>query len=177
MSDIDRVFARLGGSQTAGGDQRELRRIPRKGGSTTRLVEVVRMPQRGATATGSGPRRSDTRVRAESWEDGFPAKPVPAATWPETPAAAAAPVPVTHVMPMWEPATKDRAGTPAGLAPVDAQPGPTDRPAKPPAIRKQRRRVADPFDAKDDGANCLRCGYLVESARERRGLMTCAGCG
>jgi hypothetical protein len=39
------------------------------------------------------------------------------------------------------------------------------------------RRVADPFDANDDGANCLRCGYAVEPARERRGLMTCAGCG
>uniref|UniRef100_UPI001E36BC7C hypothetical protein n=1 Tax=Neoroseomonas rubea TaxID=2748666 RepID=UPI001E36BC7C len=44
------------------------------------------------------------------------------------------------------------------------------------AAAPQARPVADPFDTTDDGANCLRCGYLVEPARERRGLLTCAGC-
>jgi hypothetical protein len=39
------------------------------------------------------------------------------------------------------------------------------------------RSFADPFDTGDDGANCLRCGYLVEPARERRGHLTCSGCG
>jgi hypothetical protein len=53
------------------------------------------------------------------------------------------------------------------LAPRGATPGPA----------ATVRRVADPFDADDDGANCLRCGYMVEPARERRGLMTCAACG
>jgi len=42
---------------------------------------------------------------------------------------------------------------------------------------KPRRRVVDPFDAEDDGANCMRCGYAVEPAREKRGLLTCAHCG
>lgn len=180
MSDIDRVFARLGGRQTAGGDQRELRRIPRKGASGARLVEVVRLPPRGAAGTASGPRRSDGRVRAESWEDGFPTKPGPASSWPEQPAAAPAPEPVTHVMPMWEPAAKDVAGMSAGPAPVEAQPDEIDRPAAAPSTgraRKQGRRVADPFDASDNRANCLRCGYAIEPARERRGMMTCARCG
>jgi len=35
----------------------------------------------------------------------------------------------------------------------------------------------DPFNSDDDGASCMRCGYLIESSRERRGLMTCAECG
>jgi hypothetical protein len=39
------------------------------------------------------------------------------------------------------------------------------------------RRVADPFDASDEGANCMRCGYAVEPVREKRGLMTCSECG
>jgi len=43
-------------------------------------------------------------------------------------------------------------------------------------IKAAVRRFADPF-ADDDGANCLRCGYLVEPAREKRGLMTCSACG
>jgi hypothetical protein len=37
-------------------------------------------------------------------------------------------------------------------------------------------QFADPF-ADGDGANCLHCGYLVEPAREKRGLMTCSACG
>jgi hypothetical protein len=39
------------------------------------------------------------------------------------------------------------------------------------------RRFADPFADDDTGANCLRCGYLVERAREDRGKMTCSRCG
>lgn len=38
------------------------------------------------------------------------------------------------------------------------------------------RRVADPFDTTDDGANCMRCCYAIEAAREKRGLLTCATC-
>jgi len=180
MSDIDRVFARLGGRQIAGGDQRELRRIPRKGGASARVVEVVRLPPKGAAASASGPRRNDTRVRAESWEDGFPTRPIPPPAWPQQSAAAPAPEPVTHLMPMWEPATKDAPAAAAAPAPVAAQPHPTDPPAgtrATPRATLPARRVADPFDASDDAANCLRCGYVVEPRRERRGLMTCAACG
>jgi hypothetical protein len=38
------------------------------------------------------------------------------------------------------------------------------------------RQFADPFAEDDSGANCIRCGYLVEQSRERRGLMTCSKC-
>jgi hypothetical protein len=49
------------------------------------------------------------------------------------------------------------------------------RPRKQPASAPTRR-VADPFNASDDGANCMRCGYAIESAREKRGMMTCLSC-
>ncbi len=38
------------------------------------------------------------------------------------------------------------------------------------------RAFADPFAAEDTGANCIRCGYLVEPEREKRGLLTCHQC-
>ena len=50
------------------------------------------------------------------------------------------------------------------------------RPRKQPASAPTRR-VADPFNACDDGANCMRCGYAIEPAREKRGLLTCSECG
>jgi hypothetical protein len=37
------------------------------------------------------------------------------------------------------------------------------------------RRVADPFGTSDDGPNCKRCGYMVEAACVKHGLMTGAG--
>jgi hypothetical protein len=76
-------------------------------------------------------------------------------------------------MPAWQPTSvRLDADTPARAdAPLAAVAPPRPR------TRKPERRVADPFDAHDDGANCLRCGYVVEPAREKRGLMTCAACG
>jgi hypothetical protein len=44
-------------------------------------------------------------------------------------------------------------------------------------VKETARHFADPFADGDDGANCLRCGYLIEPAREKRGLLTCAACG
>jgi hypothetical protein len=73
---------------------------------------------------------------------------------------------------MWE-----RSGAEAAPEP-EAPPPPRARRARVARVpAPEERRVADPFDAEDDGANCLRCGYLVEPAREKRGLMTCAACG
>jgi len=43
--------------------------------------------------------------------------------------------------------------------------------------KETARHFADPFAESDDGANCLCCGYLVEPAREKGGLLTCAACG
>jgi len=110
--------------------------------------------------------------RAETWSEGFRAKPAQPLPQQEIPEAVPEPVqPVVHVMPMWQPSAP--------------QP-------EPPSVETERRlprsprgktpkstaqRFADPFAEGEDGANFLRCGYLVEPARERRGLLTCASCG
>ncbi|PWS35658.1 hypothetical protein DFH01_18880 [Falsiroseomonas bella] len=175
MSEIDRVFAGLGGGQSAPSARRELRRIPGKGGaSATRTVEVVRLPTKGAVET-PGRQRADLQMRAATWEDGFPAQSArPAAPAPEAPEPARA-EPTAHVMPMWERSRAEpEAPPPAAEAPRPRRGRPPGTANRPPAAE---RRVADPFDPDDDGANCMRCGYAVESARERRGLLTCASCG
>jgi hypothetical protein len=62
--------------------------------------------------------------------------------------------------------------------PVKTVPAERRRPRTPEAKTPKVavRRFADPFADGDDGTNCLRCGYLVEPARERRGLLTCSTC-
>jgi hypothetical protein len=181
MSDIDRVFAQLGGKRSSDGDQRELRRIPRKGSAAgSRVVEVVRLPAKGAASPGGASRQTDYRLRAATWDDGFPAKSAPAPSIFSPPPAADAPPPiapplappVVHVMPGWAPSSVEPQTRPAPAA--DATPRAARTRRTVPAVS---RRVADPFDAADDVANCLRCGYVVEPSRERRGLMTCAACG
>jgi hypothetical protein len=178
MSDIDRVFARLGGGQPAQAAGRERRNIPRRGGATgARVVEVVRLPSRAAGAGGGGPRRADLRVRAETWDDGFPAKSVSPVSALQ-PAAPEPAEPVTHVMPIWEPTLleAEKVAAPAPLEAARTGVGPRAQRAR--RLRTgSPRSVADPFDETDDRANCLRCGYAIQPARERRGLMTCAGCG
>jgi hypothetical protein len=181
MSDIDRVFARLGGRSSGPGEQRELRSIPRKGAAAgSRTVEVVRLPARRA---GSEPdaQRKDFQVRAQTWDQGFPAQssraPAPPPTEAQAAPAAPSAEPVVHVMPMWErtgsdPSPEPPAEPPAPTRARAAHPG--RRPRSQPA--QAARGIADPFDAADDRANCLRCGYVVEAERERRGLMTCAAC-
>jgi hypothetical protein len=74
-------------------------------------------------------------------------------------------------MPGWEPLL-------APIEPVE----PTVKPAtgqhrQPKAAKPPGKRAfADPFAAEDTGANCIRCGYLVSPAREKRGLLTCHQC-
>lgn len=77
-------------------------------------------------------------------------------------------------MSAWQPKAVEVQATPSAAG-NEASP----LPAAPKALRRARsgpasRRVADPFDADDGSANCIRCGYAIESAREQRGLMTCA---
>jgi hypothetical protein len=77
MSEIDCLVARLGGRQPAASDQRELRSIPRRGRSTSsRIVEVVRLPPRGSAAgqDQAQARRPAFKVRAGRWDNGFPAR-------------------------------------------------------------------------------------------------------
>lgn len=190
MSEIDRVFARFRDDKSPTAERREQLSIPKRGTHGTkgsRTVEVVHV-RSGALGRQADPSRGPSfGVRAASWDDGFPAREAPPA-FPDAPKpTVAAPVaPTFHVMPARSPSVPAAEAAPA----ADGDPGPAV-PDTEPAIAARRgrgrprkqmviasaRRVADPFDAADDGANCLRCGYAVETTRERRGLMTCAACG
>lgn len=177
MSEIDDVFARFrGDDRPPSADRREVRNIPQRGARASRTVDVLHV-RSGATGRATGePRQPSFGMRAAAWEDGFPARKAPQLPSAPPPPADAPAEPTIHVMPAWQPASTRAEGvTPA----PETEPARTHRAS--PAARRQpgaspARRVADPFDANDDRANCLRCGYAVERARERRGLMTCAGC-
>jgi len=177
MEDKDRVFARFKDDKPAASDRRELLTIPRRAGAMgSRVVEVVHV--RSGSAVKDRPKRVDTQVRAASWEGGFPARQASPTSVPIPTEASDAKTaqPITYVMPAWEPtpAEADAAPTVRAMEPIVAarrgRGQPRERTANAPV-----RRVADPFDVNDDGANCMRCGYAIEPAREKRGLMTCAG--
>ncbi len=179
MSEIDHVFARLGGSQSTSTERRELRSIPSRGGATgSRVVEVVRLSPRGTTAGHDQANRPASKMFAATWDDGFPPKSARTPSPCLDPIATVTVKPVAHMMPRWEPAVVEPESEAPPTGPFEASSGPT----QPRAAHTRRgrgpsgRRVADPFDATDDGANCLRCGYIIEPARERRGLMTCVRC-
>jgi hypothetical protein len=187
MSEADRVFpARKGqGARTSHGDRRLVLDAPRRGGpggGRARVVEVVHVRREGSGPVESGPRAAGRGVRAETWPEGFRARPAQPLPPRDTPPVAPEPTsPAVHVMPMWAPSpprpappAPEPAGPPAGTV-ADGRCGP--RTPKAQAPKGRARRYADPFAEGDDGANCLRCGYLVEPARERRGLLTCAACG
>jgi hypothetical protein len=181
MSEIDDIFARLGGGRITASDQRDQRDIPRRGkAGGSRVVEVVHVTSRrpGGSAP-VVPRRAESGVRAQSWDGGFPTRPMPQPAPSPQPVVAKAPEPVGHVIARWEP-------VPAAPPIVQPEPARGETRRRPIAAaaaraaegnaRPEARPVADPFNPDDDRANCLRCGYAVEAARERRGLMTCAAC-
>ncbi len=206
MDDKDYVFARFKDDKLASANRRETLTIPRRAGASgSRVVEVVHVRSGGAVK--DRPQRKDHYVRAATWDGGFPTKQTPRVSMPIEPAAPDAAEPVTHVMPAWAPATAEIDAAPAeglGAEPrrgrgrprkqLSFGPGATTagaaraeeadvspnrgsvRPREQP-VSIATRRVADPFNPSDDGANCMRCGYAVELAREKRGLMTCAACG
>ncbi len=170
MSDIDRVFARFQDTRTPASDRREVRTVPGRGTRGSRVVEVVHRRSGAPAAAAESPRQTRANLRAASWEEGFPARQAPQPPAVEPPPVVVAPEPTAHVLPAWEPVA------PAPEA-VPAAPAPRAPRAQRVAARAMERAVADPFDATDERANCLRCGYLVEPQREARGLMTCAACG
>jgi hypothetical protein len=149
--------------------------IPRRAGASgSRVVEVVHLRSGGTTK--DRPRRVDASVRAASWEGGFPAKRPVVAPILSEPVTVKEAAPISHVMPAWESAVAEEA-TPASSAQspeVEVRQG-RGRPRNE-TNPAPTRRVADPFDTADDGANCMRCGYVIETAREKRGLMTCTSC-
>lgn len=179
MSDIDRIFSRFVGKKPESSDKREILNIPRKGSAMgSRAVEVVHVRLGGVSPGKGQARRLTLNDHAETWERGFPARQPAQRPSPDEERAPAPAAPVTHVMPMWEPAavTAD-AATPTMVAEPAASPCRDVDASHRPSKRRPARRVADPFDADDDAANCMRCGYAVEPSRDRRGLMTCAACG
>lgn len=176
MSEIDDVFANFRAEKSSSADRRETRSVPQRGTRGSRTFEVVHV-RSGSTARPTDQPRRSSGVRAAAWDSGFPARQAP-----QRPAAPQPPVsvpvePTFHIMPQRSPPTLA-----AEAAPVVHDPTPViatrrgrGRPRKQTAVAPIRR-FADPFDASDEGANCLRCGYVVEPARDRRGLMTCAEC-
>jgi hypothetical protein len=187
MSEADRVFsARKGqGAQATSSERRLILSTTRKRGSDggkTRMVEVVHVRRGAAGPATECPQAAAWDALAETWLEGFRAKPAQPITPQEMPPATPkAPPPVGHVMPMWEPSR------PQAAQPVEELPAPPVEAAAPEARRPRRAKVmtsataeryfADPFADGEDGANCMRCGYLVEPAREKRGLPTCSACG
>jgi hypothetical protein len=175
MSEIDRVFARFRDGTSPAAERREVRSIPQRGTRGSRTVEVVHGRSAATNRRADQARQSSLGIGAAAWDDGFPARQAPAHPAALQPTVSTLPEPTVHVMPAWAPAAVESVA-----AVTEHEPAPLPR-AAPPARRrvssKPARHVADPFDPADDGANCLRCGYIVELARERRGLMTCAGCG
>lgn len=180
MDDIDRVFARFKDDKPEPTNRHETLSIPRRNGAgSSRTVEVVHL--RSGTGSKDRPQRLDPRVRAASWEGGFRTQRPVATPTPPAPAAAAT-APTTHVMPAWEPAATKEASSATGSINVAEAPDAAarrgrGRPRKEVRPTPPARHVADPFDADDDGANCMRCGYAIEPAREKRGLITCSECG
>ncbi len=187
MFEADRVFPRQDkqGAQTSPGEKRLIVTTSRRRGSgvsTSRVVEVVHVRRGMPRPAEDHPPPAPRHVSAETWLDGFRAKstlPVPQQNI--QPVAPEPVQPTVHVMPMWEPVSQP---------PVQPEAKPAEPPVETAIVEPRRPRVskastpktaarqfADPFADDDSGANCIRCGYLVEPAREKRGLMTCSQCG
>ena len=180
MSEIDDIFARLGGGRITPSDQRDHRDIPRRGkAGGSRTVEVVHLPTRRAGASSAPPPRPEAGARSRSWDAGLQVK-APQPTLLSMPAEAAkAPEQVGHLISRWEPAAQPMPSSTAAPDTGHAEPLQA-RESKPRAegnrTSARARPIADPFDPDDDRTNCLRCGYAVEPGRDARGLATCAAC-
>jgi hypothetical protein len=187
MSEADRVFPRQDGqgAQTPSSENRLILSAPRRSGfgaRKSRVVEVVHVRRGRSRPVEDGARPAPRNVRAETWPEGFRAKSAAPLPQPDIQPVVPEPAqPTVHVMAMWEPSPQQ----PIQPVAVPAEPpvetavaeGRKPRISKPKTPKVTARRFADPFAADDDGANCIRCGYLVEPAREKRGLMTCSECG
>jgi hypothetical protein len=185
MSEADRVFARLSKRGSSSSETRQVVTVPRRnrsGTTASRIVEVVHVARRTSRLPADHSRTRLDDAGAETWRDGLPAKRPSAVPAPAPqPSASEFTPPIVHVMPAWEPSTRQ---------PIAVDDKPAELPSSTMATKHldQRdaetvtptvtaRRFADPFAGDDDGANCIRCGYLVERARDARGLWTCASCG
>jgi hypothetical protein len=183
MSDAENVFPGHdeGRARSQAAEKRFIVAPQRRGGfGRNRVVEVVHVRRDGPSPRQEPSRPAAWSVRAETWPEGFAAKSAPA--FPPQPLPSAAPEPaepVAHIVPMWAPARPQPATAvrPSDDLPVAPEAKAPRRRSAPKPGGEVERGFADPFAEDDSGANCLRCGYLVEPAREKRGLMTCSACG
>jgi hypothetical protein len=178
MSEADRVFARMTTPRALSSpeDKQFLQVTSRRHGAVagqSRVVEVVHR-RSGHKAPPAEP------AHAATWQEGFQSRSAPTLPSAEDRGATPAPTPpVAHLMPGWKPLLPPlRPVEPAAKVPAASQP--RSRIVKPEQPENQpksaKRDFADPFAADDSGTNCIRCGYLVSPAREKRGLMTCMQC-
>lgn len=177
MSDIDGHFARSRGTGASAVPRRQLVTVPRRGARGSRVVEVVHL-RAASDAAEAAPPRHAAAIGAAACGEEISSKGPPPPLDTATPLSAAppSPQPVVHVMPAWEPRAVEVQPAPGAegtaASPLHAAPKASRRTPSGPTSR----RVADPFDADDDRANCIRCGYAIEPGREQRGLMTCVQC-
>jgi hypothetical protein len=184
MSEADRVFSRHLKRATSSSETRHIVTAPRKnrfGTMANRVVEVVHVAHATPRPLRSQPHPVRRDAHAESWPDGFRAKTASPVSLPEARPVVPEPTPPTvHVMPAWEPSAQQAALTGEGLVEVPSGTATIkhheQHDAASNAPKGTKRRFADPFAADDNGANCIRCGYLVERARATRGLWTCSSC-
>lgn len=109
-----------------------------------------------------------------AWPDETLAKPAaPPQPASDAPSVTAPAAPMVHVMPSWQPSSPQ----PVLPSDISSSAARAVRRWSQAPTAEAPRRFADPFAMDDEGANCLRCGYLVEPVREAKGLMTCAACG
>lgn len=187
MSEADRVFPRKEGqgASSPSVEKRLILSAPRRSGlgaGKSRVVEVVHVRRGKGRPTEESSRPAPWDLRAETWPEGIHPKaalPLPQADVQPAPPEPAQPT--VHVMPMWEPSPQQSAPPVAEPIEPPAETAVAEhrkpRTSKPPAAKTRARPFADPFADDDNGANCIRCGYLVEQGREKRGFMTCLKCG
>lgn len=206
MDEKDRVFARFKDDIPEASDRRELLTVPRRAGASgSRVVEVVHVRSGGAVkdrprrmdthvraASWDGGFPAKQVIATAAFVEPAIAKAtMPTAyvmpAWEPSAEVASAAAPADEPIaalrrgrgrprkhPTLEPAAAEVDAAVADERNTASRRGP-GRPPK--AIANALpRRVADPFDASDTGANCVRCGYAIEAAREKRGLITCLEC-
>ena len=177
MSEADRVFSRMTtpGAHPSPEDKQFLHIPSRRrgaGAGHSRVVEVVHR-RSNRMAVPAEP------THASTWPEGFQDRSAPTFPAAEEPATSPAPAPpVGHLVPGWERLLPPlQPAEPAGKIAASIRPHRrVAKPARPDQPVSTRRTFADPFAADDSGTNCIRCGYLVSPAREKRGLMTCMQC-
>ena len=175
MSEADRAFSRHQRPSAGAASQgRQLivsaSRRNSAGSAKSRVVEVVHVARTGSRLPADEVCPPNRHVHAETWPDGFHAK--PAVPLPPRGFKVVVPEPVApvgHLMPGWQPL----------LQPAAPEVDPVEAPAAAPAVLRRKlgaaklptpkaaaRPFADHFTSEDSGADCYHCGYLVEPTRK-----------